>query len=215
MTGVAGVLANTQLDENFQNWFQDSLVGDGDPDYAHWAHVLGEPWLFPAGAALLWGVTEYIDANPLTRGRRVNTLLRNWSRQTTRAYLVAAPAVYLQGWVLGGSRPGEADYGSRWQPFDDNNAVSAHAAIGAVPFLVAARYTDKWYWRTLLIVASGFAGYAQLYDNSNYLSQVLLGYSIAFLAVEATDATNQSGLGYRIVPLSATGLWGVGIEFRH
>ena len=59
---------------------------------------------------------------------------------------------------------------------------------------------------------STLAGYSRVYDDAHYLSQVLLGYAIAYLAVESTDMTNESNTGYRVVPLTISGAYGFGIE---
>ncbi len=211
---LAGALANTKADENFQNWFQDN-VQDEDDQIASWGRVLGEWYTTVPITALAWGLGEMIEANPMTRGSPVNMAVRDWGRQSVRSYLVTAPMVIALQWGLGASRPLEnPDKGSSWDPFDDNNSASGHAAAGAVPFLVAAKMTDRWWLKTLLVLGSGIAGYSRIVDNAHFLSQVILGYSVAYLSVEATELTNQSRLGYRLVPLTLTGVWGVGIEWR-
>ena len=68
--------------------------------------------------------------------------------------LVGAPATGVLQVAIGASRPSETAAGSRWRPFHDNNGVSGHAFVGAVPFLAAAKYTDNRLLQVALIAAS-------------------------------------------------------------
>jgi hypothetical protein len=52
--------------------------------------------------------------------------------------VVGAPPLYVMQQVTGSSRPGEGSAGSHWHFLNDNNGVSGHAFIGAVPFLAAS-----------------------------------------------------------------------------
>jgi len=115
---------------------------------------------------------------------------------------------------IGSSRPRDVEGSFKWNPFNDNNGSSGHAFVGAVPFLVAAKKTDKWLWKSAFILGSGLAGYSRIYDDAHYLSQVLVGYSIAVLAVDATERSSRSDLQYRVVPLNLHGGMGIGVEFR-
>ena len=72
-----------------------------------------------------------------------------------------------------------------FQPFDDKNSVSGHTFIAAIPFLVAAREVGHaapaWGLRAL----SPLTGWSRLNDERHYLSQVLLGYALAWESVQA------------------------------
>jgi membrane-associated phospholipid phosphatase len=93
--------------------------------------------------------------------------------------------------------------------------VSGHTFIGAVPFLVAAKRADGFLLKSAYFVGSGLAGYSRINDDAHYLSQVILGWSIAYLSVAATQLTERSHLQYRLVPLTIDGLLGVGVELRY
>lgn len=212
--GTAAILANTDADENFREWYFDN-VRDNSPD-THWAKILGEAYLVPPLIAITWALTEYREANPATRGGELNDMLRQWSAQSTRAFLTAALPVYSLQWITGASRPGEdPTKGSHWKFLDDNNGVSGHTAVGAIPFLVAAKMTDEPILKWGFYFGSTLAGYSRVYDDAHYLSQVLLGYAIAYLAVESTAMTNESNTGYRVVPLTIGGAYGFGVERRY
>ena len=116
--------------------------------------------------------------------------------------------------LIGASRPGETVAGSRWRPFNDSNGVSGHAFVGAVPFLVAAKHAERPLVKVALIAGSTLTGYSRIYQDKHYLSQALLGWSIAHLAVEATEMTEQSVDQWRVVPLGLDDVVGVGWEMR-
>ena len=212
-TGTGAAVANTSLDDEFRDWYLDD-VRDGSPDF-HWGKELGEAWLVPPLLALTWGITEWFEANPFYRTNPVNLTIRQWSRQSLRALIVGSVPVIGIQYLSGASRPGEVPgKGSNWDPFDDNNGVSSHAAIGAVPFLVAAYMSDHWLWKSLFFCGSFIASYSRIYDDRNYLSQVFLGWSYAALAVESTIDTEQCPMKVRMVPLTLGGSYGVGFEYR-
>lgn len=212
-TGTGAAVANTSLDDEFRDWYV-SDVQEGSPDFS-WGRELGEAWLIPPLVAITWGITEWFEANPFYRTNPVNLTVRQWSRQSLRALIVASVPVISVQYLSGASRPGEVPgKGSEWDPFDDNNGVSSHAAIGAVPFLVAAYMSDHWLWKSAFFVGSFLASYSRIYDDRNYLSQVFLGWSYAALAVESTIDTEQCPMKVRMVPLTLGGLYGVGFEYR-
>ena len=135
--------------------------------------------------------------------------------RTTRAYLVGAPPVLFMQSCLGGSRPGERDDASFWRPFDDDNGASGHAFVGAVPFLTAARMTEdrrvKACWYALSVLP---AWSRAVNDDSHYLSQVGLGWWMAYLACESVDRTEKAPGCVTVTPIAQPGMVGVGIVVR-
>lgn len=211
--GVAAVLANTSLDQQFRDQFQDNVATSS----SNWkfAKVIGEYWVATSFLVSVWAIDEWAPRYGFFREHLWTPEFGYWSRQSLRAMHVGAPLVLLLQYAIGSSRPGESAHGSRWRPFNDNNGVSGHTFVGAVPFLVAARRTDRMLLKAAFFAGSGLTGYSRLNDDANYLSQVLLGWSIAYLSVEATHWTEHSNLQYRIVPLTIDGLVGVGVETRY
>ncbi len=210
--GVHAILANTSMDESFGGWFQQRIAGD--PGAFHFAQYMGDAWVVVPTLAAVWAVDALV-AQPRQIGRHCWTRhLGAWSGQSLRALLVGAPPVGVLQIAIGASRPGESSAGSKWKPFDDTNSISGHTFVGAVPFLVAARQTDNLLLKSAFYIGSGLTGFSRLDSDAHYLSQVLLGWWIAYLAVEATDFTDQSPLQYRLVPLSLRGVVGVGFELR-
>ncbi len=211
--GVHAILANTAADQNFGNWFQNRIAGDARG--MRFAKYFGETWLVVSALSAIWAVDELVE-HPIGLGQHYWIRhLGSWSRQSLRALLVGAPPVGVLQVAIGASRPGESSAESKWKPFDDNNSVSGHAFVGAVPFLVAAKRSDNPVLKSLFYAGSGLTGLSRIYEDSHYLSQVLLGWWIAYLAVEATEFTELAPLQYRVVPLNLRGGVGVGFELRY
>jgi len=123
-----------------------------------------------------------------------------WGQRATRAYLTGGPALLATQWLTGGSRPDEGS--SHWRPFHDDNGVSGHSFIGAVPFLTAARMCEENpLARYLLYAASALPALSRVNDNAHYPSQAFLGW---FLAWEATGAIAQENRSDRHVSLAPT-----------
>ncbi|WP_197231935.1 phosphatase PAP2 family protein [Novipirellula artificiosorum] len=209
--GMHAILANTSLDQRFRDSFQDHAVSD--PNAFEIGRHLGDVWVTVPLVVAAWSLGECLEQEPDEGRRRVGRKLNAWGAQTGRALFAGATATGTLQVLIGASRPNEFR-GSKWRPFDDSNGVSGHAFVGAVPFLVAAKHTDNRLLKTALVIGSGITGYSRIYDDKHYLSQALLGWWIAHLAVEATDLTNRSSVQYRLVPIGHKGYAGIGIEFR-
>jgi len=131
--------------------------------------------------------------------------------RASRAYLVGVPpAVFLQ-WALGSSRPGERWYESSWRPFEDKNAVSGHAFIGAVPFLTAGNMCENPYLAGSFYFMSTLPAWSRINDDSHYLSQSVLGWWIAYMACRSIDQTDDYCESRRLTfaPLCTPGAAGV------
>jgi hypothetical protein len=175
--GVGAIIANTPADQEVQNWYQDHIRDNTTDDISVRAKNLGEgKYLIPL--AFLAAGTTYIDEDQI---------VGDWGRHTARAYLVGAPAMLLMQNVTGGSRPGETDGDdSGWDPFNDVNGVSGHSFMGAVPFLVVARMSEDNIWvKSLAYVTSTAAAWSRLNDDDHYLSQIALGWYMAWESVDA------------------------------
>ena len=129
-------------------------------------------------------------------------------------YAVGAPATGLLQLFIGASRPGESSAGSRWKPYQDDNGVSGHAFVGAIPFLVAAKQADNWFLKSAFHFGSSLTAYSRVYDDKHYMSQAIMGWWVACLAVESTELTERSCGQYRMIPAAVNGLPGMAIEFR-
>ncbi len=134
--------------------------------------------------------------------------------RTAREYLVEAPPVLLMQAMLGGSRPGETGVDSQWKPFDDNNAVSGHAFIGAVPFITAAQMTENRALRSLFYLGSTCPAWSRVNDDAHYLSQVLLGWYMAYLACQCVTGTEEQQEPVCLIPLACPEFTGIGLVWQ-
>lgn len=185
---VAGAaLANTGADDNFRHFYQENVRNAGTDEWYEALHapkILGEGWValpIYAGASLAGRV-----ASPTRGGQALST----WGDRSWRSILVGAvPLIALQR-ATGGSRPGETDHSSDWRFNADNNGVSGHAFMGAVPFLAAASVAERPWLRLALYAGSTLTGLSRVNDDGHYFSQTLLGWSLAWVSVEAIRATD-------------------------
>jgi hypothetical protein len=207
--GIAAPLANTSADERVQNWLQRQARG-GDADrwasdverYAGYGTVIPVVVVAAIGGQF-WGDTK------------CGSVLGDWGTRSTRALLVGAPTVVILQVALGAGEPGSAN-GAAWRPrHDGREAVAAEAFVGAVPFLSAASMTDIRPLRWALVGGSFITTWANLHNDSNYLSQALLGWSIAALATCSVNQSNAVGNRVHFVPLALPQGVGAGVQVHY
>jgi len=182
---ATSVLANTSMDQDFRDWVQDEARTSGTDHVADFWKGFGEgQYVIPSlvGVGLVGWLCE-------------DELVGEYGWRASRAYLVGTPpAVFLQ-WALGSSRPGEKWYESSWRPFEDKNAVSGHAFIGAVPFITAAQMCEDPCGAGCFYFMSLLPAWSRINDDSHYLSQSVLGWWIAYLACRSVDQTQAEAEG--------------------
>jgi len=178
--GYAGVYANTSFDEEIQDFYNEYIKSNITDDISKIVKPFGDGRIT---------VPIYLTAaliGELLKDTKPGATIGCWGQRCTRALIVGAPPVLTLQILLGASRPEEGK-GSRWRPFKDNNGVSGHSFVGAVPFLVAAKMTNKLLLKYPLYFASTFTGISRINDNKHYFSQAILGWWIAFLSVNSLD----------------------------
>jgi len=202
---LAAPLANTRADRDVRDWYQEKIRSDETDRVANLARLGGEFWVtIPVclGAALsgpLWEQREEAD-------------LPVWGNRSLRALAVGAPPMILTSVVLGAARPTGH---SSWKPFQDSHGVSGHTFTGAVPFLTAAMMTDDPFWRTALVLGSFVTGWSRINDDRHYLSQVLLGWSMAYLAVVSVGETETGPRRFQLLPILLPDGPGFGLWFQY
>ncbi|MCA9241665.1 MAG: phosphatase PAP2 family protein, partial [Planctomycetales bacterium] len=180
LLGTHAAVSNTNADEWLQERYHGAVRGDAH-DFFHSMSCFGEgKYVIPIVAGVTYVFDFQCDAAPC---------LGEWAGRSLRAYGLGAPTVLVSQWAIGASRPGERDHASRWRPFEDTNAVSGHAFVGAVPFLAAAGMTDDPLARTALYAGSMLTAISRVNDDAHYTSQALTGWGLAALAVGAVNDT--------------------------
>lgn len=203
-------LANTDADENFQNWYRQNVRSAATDRWGKVGNRFGEHWLtvpvFVAAAA----------AGFLLEDCHTAQVAGDWGKRSIRALIVGSPTVGILQVGLGAGRPGEYEHSSRWRPFHDKNGVAGHGFVGAVPFLTAARMTDNRPLKALFFAGSFWTCWARVNGDSHYLSQAILGWTIAYLAVDSVNTTEDEYRRWQLVPLDLPqGGTGIGVMIRY
>ena len=199
--GLAGVLANTSMDGEIQGWVQGSLRNEDTNELSESVKPFGEGVItipLYAGAALVGELTE---------GNEWGSATGEWGRRSLRAIVVGAPPMLFLQKAIGASRPKEDD--SRWRPFNDNNGVSGHSFMGAVPFIAAAKMAENRYAQYSLYLGSMLCGCSRINDNCHYFSQAALGWWTAYLAASCGERREKGERQVLICPRPVAG--GIGI----
>lgn len=210
---AGGIMANTDLDREMQNWFSISLGKNMHSGFTAFQKAFGEGGIV-VPITVVSAIT-YRFVQEKFGSTEQPCLFLELTDRTMRGYLVGFPALLTLQSVTGGSRPNEGP--SYWNPFKDNNGVSGHAFIGAVPFITAAQMTNRWYLKGLFYTLSVFAGYSRLTDGAHYFSQVTLGWYLAYLSVRSVSATEGTKLprGLTLFPVTENRAVGIGLHYRY
>jgi membrane-associated phospholipid phosphatase len=205
--GAGALMANTGFDDTMQAaWIrgvEPTSVGtffSGCKDIGEGRYALA---IFGASAA----------TGLVFEGHPFGDIVGEWGSRSLRMFAVGAPPVYVLQMATGASRPSE-DIGSKWHFWNDNNGVSGHAFVGAIPFLAAADMVESPLLKGTLYVCSTFVGFSRMTDNAHYPSQVFLGWYLAWASARAVDATEMhfAGMEVQVVPLPIGDLGGVGVS---
>ena len=208
--GAGALMANTGFDTTLQTAWQTSvtptIVGNvsltkpiGEGRYA----------LAVFGAAAATGL--------IFEGRPSGDIVGEWGSRSLRMFVVGAPPLYGLQWATGASRPNDnSSVGSGWKFGQDDNGVSGHAFVGAIPFLAAAEMVENPWAKGGLYVCSTFVGFSRINDNRHYPSQVFLGWYLAWASSMAINRTELhfSGMEVRVVPLPIADLGGMAVETK-
>jgi hypothetical protein len=206
--GAAAPIANTPVDNHIRNWMQKRGHGHVE-SLAELFNYGGQVWVaLPVGLeiAALCGKApdDYLNDGGLFE----------WSNRSLRAIAVGFPPVVACYALLGSGRP-DLSNDSRWHPFEHFHGMSGHTFVGAVPFLTAASMTDNPWLKYPLIAGSFLTGWARLYEDRHYFSQVALGWWCAALAVQSVNQTENQRRALSVVPMAMPGGAGMGLEWRY
>ena len=209
--GAAAMLTNTSADRSLLDLYTDNVTYVKTDEYKEAVHefkFLGDGrYTLPVfGAVYL--ADQLIDAGPVLEHAG------EWGERSLRTFLVGGPPVLGLQYLLGASRPYETPERSEWQPFQDNNGVSGHAFMGAIPFLSAAHMTDDVRLKTAFFIASTLPGLSRINDEDHYPSQVFLGWWIAFLASSSVEDTFQLPDNVSVYPMMMSNGMGLGLEVK-
>ena len=179
----------------------------GDERHRRWYHLLPA-----AGIAAVAGVA--------LEGMPVGDALGGWGDRSLRMFLVEGHRFTFFNWqqvlpvqVIMGSVNTESPSGSDWKFFQDNNGVSGHSFMGAIPFLAAADMVEHPLAKGTLYVCSTFVGFSRINDDMHYSSQAFL-VGILLMSSLAVSRTEHHFAGFRVrvVPVPVGNQGGLGLE---
>ncbi|MFM7109253.1 MAG: hypothetical protein ACKOZU_11780, partial [Planctomycetaceae bacterium] len=147
--GAGALMANTGFDTTMQGAWQTSVAPTALGTFFSGCKDIGEGrYALPVfGAAAVAGL--------VFEGNAAGDVVGEWGSRTLRMFVVGAPPLYAMQWVTGASRPNQ-DIGSQWHFGADNNGVSGHAFVGAIPFIAAADMVESPLLKGTLYVCSTF-----------------------------------------------------------
>lgn len=207
--GAGALMANTGFDQTLQTAWQQGVTPTDVGTFFSGCKDIGEGRysipIFGAAAA----------AGLFMEGRPVGDAIGGWGSRSLRIIAVGAPPLYVLQMATGASRPGESSAGSKWVFFNDNNGVSGHSFMGAVPFLAAATMVEDPWARGSLYVCSTFVGFSRMTDDAHYPSQAFLGWYLAFASAMAVEDTELhfAGMQVNVMPVPLYG-GGTGMGFE-
>jgi len=174
---LAGVLAYSGADEAIESYHAGSLRSAGTDRAARWLKIFGERFWF-ANWLLVAAIDTWWQSGPFSR----------WGRANFEAMVVGLPLLWTMQRGLGANRPSSDDGSPRWRPLAAANSASGHTFLAAVPWLTLAARSGRWPVAAGSGLASLATGWSRLNDRKHYLSQIILGWTIAFNAVAAVNA---------------------------
>ena len=208
---VGAVLANTGFDENFvRHEYAETFIFVGSDEFAEAFH---EPKFFGEGYYMLPILAAAAFSEPLFGDLPAGQRTAEWGQRSLRTVLVGAPPMLALQVITGGSRPGESPRDSHWEPFADNNGVSGHSFMGAIPFLTAAKMTDRFWVKGVCYTASALPALSRVNDDDHYFSQALLGWWMAYLAANAVDRSYGATENFHVYSYPQANGAVVGVEF--
>lgn len=178
----AAVLAWSGADEAVDAWHTGQVKGQVSDRLAAVLKPFGERFWF-VNWLLVAAVDAWVRTSAFTR----------WGRRNFEAMVVGLPTLWTLQRGLGANRPSSDDADPRWHPLAADNAASGHAFISAIPWLTLARRARGRALPPIARGASVLTGWSRLNDRKHYLSQVILGWTIAYNAVAAVDDAPSTG----------------------
>jgi len=207
--GAGALMANTGFDDTMQSAWQRGVEPSGVGTFFSGCKDIGEGrYVLP-----IFGVAAVTVL--VFEGNPAGDIVGEWGSRTLRMFVVGGPPVYVLQMATGASRPSEGD-GSQWHFWNDNNGVSGHTFIGAIPFLAAADMVESPLLKGTLYVCSTFVGFSRMTDNAHYPSQIFLGWYLAWASSRAVSMTEThfAGMEVRVVPLPIADMGGLAVEAR-
>lgn len=185
LVGGTGIMANTDIDQNWYDYYQDHIRSSATNRIADSFEPLGRL------ETVLMTLPVYATGMVLSKYASHSDFANRYGEYGSRAlrtFALAVPQQVLFVETLGGERPVK-NGDSHWKPIREGRAVSGHSLAGAVPFISAAKMTDNYRLKIPLYALSTLTGLSRINDKKHFPSQVVFGWSLAYLAASSVDDT--------------------------
>ncbi len=176
---VAGLMANTELDESIQGEIphHDQRFIEHSKQVNYFGDSTRTIPSLPIYLATM-GIDSWLNEEPSVVGQ--------WGEYSLRTFLVGAPSGFLAANILGGSRPTD-NRGSKWRLFDDVNSISGHSFSGAVPMINAAMLSQSIWAKSFFYGLSTLPALARVSMDRHYMSQAVLGWTFAYVSAKVVQ----------------------------
>jgi hypothetical protein len=200
--GVGALMANTNIDHEIHRTVQSRIRNANSDEWFEYFHAskeLGNPLYAVPILVSAWFVGSQLEESVPAMH-----FAGDWGERSVRGYLLGVPHVLALQSLTGGSRPGERSYQSHWRPLADDNGVSGHGFVSALPFITAAKLTERPVLKGLFYFASAMGPLSRINDDAHYPSQAFLGWWVALTAASAVERSDGTTKGWSLKP-SVTG----------
>ncbi len=211
--GIGAIMANSDIDQDVLEHIQSNITYVGSDEYQT---AVSEFKFFGEGYYLLpvYAGTAILGKHFL-QDHELAYQMGEWGERSFRGILIGTPPLLISQYVLGGSRPSETNEGSEWQFMGDDNGVSGHAFMGAVPFLTAAHMSKGIKKKAFFIVLSTIPALSRITENGHYPSQAFLGWVLAYAATKSVARTEKLPDDVTLYPLIDNNGIGAGVSIKH
>jgi hypothetical protein len=201
-------IANTHVDQGFRDWYQKQAGSSSGANNAARAisNIGAYQYVIPADIAVS-AIGHLFPDNAIAAE------FAQFGDRSLRALAVGAPMVGILQVGLGSDSPAPNSTNSQWRPFKSDYGASGYSFVGAIPFLTAADMTDCRPLQATLILASFATTWSRVQTDNHYLSQALLGWACAYLAVRSVNQTDEARV--QIVPVEIPNGAGLGVMIRY
>lgn len=182
--GTSAILGNTSLDKKVSTHWQSHVRSKGTNKFFKVPQAIGGFSYYYAPVYIL-----SVSLGHITDKTLFGNVAYHWGYRSLRTFIVGGPQQAFFTYLIGSGRPNHGA-SSKWQPFRHNTGVSGHAFYGAIPFLTAAMMTDPPVLRYTIYALSTLPGLSRINSNYHYLSQVVLGWSMAYLSAASVYDTD-------------------------
>lgn len=207
---AAAPIANTQADQEFRDWYQGQVNSEHLDDLADVVNVAGQFWfVVPLSVELLALKGKFGEDYWKNDG------FTEWGHRSLRAVAVGYPPVLVMYGLLGSRRPDRGPGSSYWKPFQDIRGVSGHTFMGAIPFLTAASMVEAPLLKGAFLIGSFATGWSRIHKDRHYISQVALGWWLAYLSVRSVKNSHEEQSNWQVMPTVIDGTPGVAVHLEY